>query len=79
MTIHEVNVFLEGYNKRNRTSWEQTRIIAYSIIQTNSTKRLSPSDILSFDWDNAESKKTPATNPETLERLRQRAKKINNE
>ena len=34
-----------------RDGWEQARLIAYMVAQTNSTKRLKPEDIIGFAWD----------------------------
>lgn len=31
--------------------WSQTRYIAYAIIQSQSTKKLKPTDILEFPWE----------------------------
>lgn len=77
MTLAEVRYFLEGLGRRNRESWEQTRIIAYVIAQANSTKDLEPSDILCFPWEDEKEKKgqTTVTDAE-MERLREKAKLI---
>lgn len=34
-----------------RDSWEQTRMIMWSIIQVNSKDKLKPTDVLSLPWD----------------------------
>ena len=39
----------------DKSSWEQTRSLAYIVAQSNSTKKLSPNKILSFPWDSEES------------------------
>lgn len=41
--------------------WSQTRYIAYAIIQSQSTKKLKPTDILEFPWE-----KSPTTTMTTL-------------
>ena len=33
-------------------SWNQTRYICYSIIQSQSTEKLKPSDVIKFPWEN---------------------------
>ncbi|MFK2699123.1 hypothetical protein ACIXR5_06720 [Bacteroides fragilis] len=80
MTLAEVRYFLEGLGRRNRESWEQTRIIAYVIAQANSTKQLKQSDVLRFPWDEADDEKkcTPVTDEE-VKRLRAKAKLIEKE
>lgn len=39
--------------------WDQTRYIAYAIIQSQSTKKLTPSDILTFPWEKKDSGESP--------------------
>ena len=51
MTWHEVDAFLSGMDDANRLSWEQTRMIMYTIAQSNSRKKLRPKDILPLPWD----------------------------
>lgn len=75
MSFIEVESFLDGLNRRNRESWEQTRLLGYIIAQSNSTKTLKQTDILRFPWDDAtdENKDTSVTDEE-IERLRAKAK-----
>ena len=35
----------------HKEGWEQARLVAYLIAQTNSTKELKVTDILKFPWD----------------------------
>ena len=58
MQMYEVKAVLENLQYKNKTSWEQARMISYIIAQTNSTKQLSPTDIMKFDWDEAKEKDT---------------------
>lgn len=55
-----------------KDSWEQARLISYMIAQTNTTKRLKLTDILSFNWD--ESKNDTFISNEDIDRLSQKAK-----
>ncbi len=50
-------------------------MIAYIIAQVNSRKKLNPTDIIKFAWDNEEemNKETSMSN-EDIERLRKKAK-----
>ena len=52
-------------------------MIAYIIAQVNSRKKLNPTDIIKFAWDNEEeiNKETSMSN-EDIERLRKKAKRI---
>nr|WP_317473164.1 hypothetical protein [Bacteroides hominis (ex Liu et al. 2022)]MDV6156499.1 hypothetical protein [Bacteroides hominis (ex Liu et al. 2022)] len=79
MTLAEVRCFLEGLIRRNRESWEQTRIVAYVIAQANSTRDLEPSDVLCFPWDVKEEKGQTTVTDEEMEMLREKAKLIEKE
>lgn len=71
MQWYEVDSCLEGLRNKEKTGWEQTRFLGFITAQTQSTKQLKPTDILSFDWDNV-SKETTVTN-EDRERLKEKA------
>ena len=75
MDFIEVESFIDGLNRRNRESWEQTRLLGYIIAQSNSTKTLKQTDILRFPWDEEEKKDTSVTN-EDMKRLRAKAKAL---
>ena len=55
-----------------KDGWEQARLVAYMIAQTNSQKRMKVTDILRFQWDQ-EQEQTSISN-EDIARLRERAK-----
>lgn len=69
---------MDGLNRRNRESWEQTRLLGYIIAQVNSTKTLKQSDILRFPWDEEEpkEKKDTSVTDEDAKRLRAMAKEV---
>lgn len=58
-------------------SWEQTRLLAYITAQINSTKKLKPTDIISFSWDEESTGDTAISN-EDIERLKNKAKQYIN-
>lgn len=75
MDFIEVESFIDGLNRRNRESWEQTRLIGYIIAQSNSTKTLKQTDILRFPWDDVtDEKKDTSVTDEEMKRLRAKAK-----
>lgn len=55
-----------------KDSWEQSRLVAYMIAQTNSTKELKVTDILKFHWEKEEADTSIST--EDVARLREKAK-----
>lgn len=73
--MYEVQPLITSMHLQHRDSWEQSRMIAYIIAQVNSRKKLNPTDIIKFAWDNEEemNKETSMSN-EDLERLRKKAK-----
>ena len=75
MDFIEVESFIDGLNRRNRESWEQTRLLGFIIAQSNSTKTLKQTDILRFSWDEEEKKDTSVTDEE-MQRLRAKAKEV---
>ena len=73
--MYEVQPLITSMHLKYRDSWEQSRMIAYIIAQVNSRKKLNPTDIIKFDWDNEKeiNKETSISN-EDIERLRKKAK-----
>ena len=71
MQLYEAKALLKYSDYSSRDSWEQSRLVAYLIAQTNSTKKMKPSDIIKFSWDNEEHN---GISNEEIERLRNKAK-----
>ena len=71
MQWYEVDACLNGLENKNKDSWEQTRFLSYITAQVNSSKKLKPTDILSFKWDDLKEtdKETSITN-EDIQRLK---------
>lgn len=45
-------MFADSLEDAEREEWERTRFMAYITAQTQSTKKLKPTDIIKFKWDN---------------------------
>ena len=73
MQWYEIDACLKGLYNKNKTSWEQTRMISYIIAQVNSTKHLKPTDILSFNWDKTEESKETAMTDNDIKRLKEKS------
>lgn len=73
MQWYEVEACLEGLDHKNRNGWEQTRTISYLIAQSNSTKKLKPTDILKFHWDSEVKEENTTIANTDIERLKQKA------
>ena len=75
--MYELEPLISNLHKKDRYSWEQARMISYIIAQTNSTKQLSPTDIMKFDWDEAKEKDT-SISKDDIARLRAKANQFIN-
>lgn len=79
---YEIEPIIQNLEYYERPDWERTRIQIYCNIQKNCSKRLSPTDLITFPWEKEESStdqingnSEPLTQ-EYLDRLRQQAKII---
>lgn len=72
MEMYEVKAIMDYEYFAYKDSWEQSRLVAYMIAQTNSTKELKVTDILKFHWEKEEAD-TSISN-EDVARLREKAK-----
>lgn len=80
MTSNEVSYIMNKHDENFKNEWNQTRQICYTIIQSQSTKSLQPTDVLRFPWDDVEVKDevTPSkTREELIEYSKQLEKKLN--
>ncbi|MDD6209115.1 MAG: hypothetical protein PUB21_00745 [Bacteroidales bacterium] len=73
MTELEVSAVLDGLERQRREEWERTRRICYTIVQVNSRKPLSPTDIMRFSWDKGQNIAERAMEEADIERLRRMA------
>lgn len=74
MEPYEINAALEGLEYKYKEKWEQTRMICYVIAQSNSTKKIAPTDILKFPWDNKrETSEDIRIEQNDIERLKKKA------
>ncbi len=73
MQTYELPPLINNLYRKDKESWEQARLVAYVIAQSNSTKRLKPTDILSFNWDKPESDKETSISSSEIARLRDKA------
>lgn len=51
---YEVNDILECLPFLDKPDWERTRLAVYTNVQINSKKKLEPTDIMTFPWENEE-------------------------
>lgn len=81
MEEYEVQSIIENLEYYERPEWERTRFIAYCNLQKSSTKKIKPTDLITFPWEK-ESDDTDQINGnselsnEDIKRLKERAKII---
>lgn len=51
MQEYEIEPMMKYIYKRNMQAWERTRMESYIIAQVNSRKKITPNDIVKFEWD----------------------------
>ncbi len=82
MEEYEVQSIIENLEYYERPEWERTRFLAYCNIQKSSTKKIKPTDLITFPWEKEESSTEQInTNSEPLtqseiERLKEQARII---
>lgn len=69
MTLQEASYIIKKNEDEYIDRWNQTRYIAYAIIQSQSTKALTPTDIIEFPW---EREFKPVKSKEEIESERQK-------
>ena len=77
MENYELKAVINQYENDFKEKYERTRLVMHSIYQSQNTKQLKYSDIMSFDWDEDEVKEVK--DPAERERLKQYALNLQNE
>lgn len=82
MEEYEVQDIISNLEYYERPEWERTRFQSYCNLQKSSSKRLSPTDLITFPWEKEESStdqingnSEPLTK-EDIQRLKEQAKII---
>jgi hypothetical protein len=69
MEASEIGLILEAYEDEFKNNWEQTRAIVHAVISSQSSKPVSPEEVLKFNWDNESTKSAKGVSDEDRERL----------
>lgn len=51
MKFYELSPILKNLNVSVKNDWEIARQLSYITVQSQSTKKIKPSDIMQFPWD----------------------------
>ena len=76
MQLYELEVILDNLQLRHKQNWEQTRLLAYIIAQSNSTKKINITDVVKFSWDVENDKTIDIMTDEDKNRLRKKSNEI---
>lgn len=77
MQPYELNIILESLEYSQKQQWEQTRYQCYVTAQTQSSKKLKPTDVIRFSWDKDNSTiKDTHVSKDDIERLKAKAESI---
>ena len=76
MQLYELEVILDNLQLRHKQNWEQTRLLAYIIAQSNSTKKINITDVIKFNWDNEKNETIDIMTDEDKDRLRKKSAEI---
>lgn len=76
MQMYELEVILDNLQLRHKQNWEQTRLLAYIIAQSNSTKKINITDVIKFSWDNAKDETIDIMTDEDKDRLKKKSDEI---
>ena len=55
MQEYEIQDIISNLEYNDRNGWERTRFQTYCNLQKSSSKRLSPTDLITFPWEKEES------------------------
>lgn len=78
MELYELNWLLPNIELASKLDMERMRFQCYITAQTQSTKKLKPTDIMQFSWDNKVNEKIDAPSLEDKQRLIEKMKLITN-
>ena len=67
MKPYELSIICDSLHLRTKDSWEQARMVAYMTAQVSSKKKLKPSDIIQFAWEQKDTHIKQEQKPLTVE------------
>lgn len=78
MQFYEIPTIVRNANLKNKDSWEQARFISFITAQVNSTKKMKPTDLMVFSWDNEVVDTSKSISNDDRERLKNKSKQYEN-
>lgn len=78
MQPYELAAITEVLEYTTKQEWEQVRFQSYVQAQSQSSKKIKPTDILKFGWEQDNTKKDTSISKEDVERLINKANTVLN-
>lgn len=75
-TEYEVMALLQVMEYATKTQWETMRANMYVVAQTQSTKKLTPQDIMVLPWEKVEKQKEQEISTEEVNRMKAKTEKM---
>lgn len=77
MKDYEVYLLLDNIQYSEKNDWERSRFESYVVAQVNNKKKIKPTDLIKFSWDNEPNDK-PSTEISTqdIDRLQKKSEEI---
>ena len=75
MEMYEIRAVMDYEYLAHKDSWEQARLVAYLVAQSNSSKRINITDIAKFYWEKEEEASSDNTtiSNDDISRLKEKA------
>lgn len=72
MDDYEVDLYLDNIPYLDVNQWEQTRFLGYCSVQMFSKKKLTPTDLLTFEWEAPDKGEIEISNSD-IQRLKEKS------
>lgn len=77
MKDYEVYLLLDNIQYSEKNDWERSRFESYVVAQVNSKKKIKPTDLVKFSWDNElTDKASTEISTQDIERLKKKSEEI---
>lgn len=77
MKDYEVYLLLDNIQYSEKNDWERSRFESYVVAQVNIKKKIKPTDLVKFSWDNdINEKSSTEISTQDIERLKKKSEEI---
>lgn len=77
MKDYEVYLLLDNIQYSEKNDWERSRFESYVVAQVNNKKKIKPTDLIKFSWDNEHNDKASTEiSTQDIERLKKKSEEI---